>query len=181
MVHTFNLIVVILSVSRCKNELIKIPDEQNNSFNVVFKRYGDGVGPGQCGPELVWNDGQCINVTDCKKPVLNNRECLDKCPARYLYIPSFKDLNDFPPYHYTVEDLGSNPCVSKLSVVIFTVSMVIITAVYCVLVWMYLCSPEFFTLQKIRQCCLRRFRPVPLLINEEERTPLLNDSSERQI
>jgi hypothetical protein len=117
----------------------------------AFRKHLQTAASRKCGPGLVWNDGICIDVTKCIKPVLNNGECLNRCPDGFIFfatefIPSYSYGENWTlEYHYTAKDIDWNPCIRRTTVVAFTVCITIFTAAYCIFVWIFLCSPDCLT------------------------------------
>jgi hypothetical protein len=138
------MIMVVMMILLLLQKIYKRSEASVKHIPVVDSR--------KCGPGLVWNNGTCIDVTQCMKPVLYNRECLNRCPDGYIYFlwdwdmtPDGSYTNSTFVYHYTAKDINTNPCYRRTAVIACSVCITMSTVLYCVLVWIFLCLPDCLT------------------------------------
>lgn len=123
-----------------------------------------------CPDDMVLQDSTCIKVSDCTRPVLFERQCLERCPEGYRYFVIATESRN----SYTKEDINNKPCLklAYFNLLLFTV--VFGTVVYTVLLWMFFSTKRFSLASctsTIAQCLRRRLRrrgDEELLINPED-------------
>ncbi|XP_045169685.2 proprotein convertase subtilisin/kexin type 5-like [Mercenaria mercenaria] len=87
--------------------------------------------------EVLDDKNNCINVTECKRPVLSHGRCQDECPAGYLYMAHNYlidgDYRSYYPdhtYSYNADDLKNDPCVTVISAYLPTMVFGLLTLMY---------------------------------------------------
>ncbi|XP_060579691.1 uncharacterized protein LOC132736556 isoform X2 [Ruditapes philippinarum] len=133
-----------------------------------------------CKSGQVLNGSDCINITECRLPVLSNRRCMQRCPVGYIYFTmnddDFDD-HDYQGYHYTLADIDENPCYNENTFYVLIGLIAILNGVYIVFVKMFL-STNKYSLAKLKTfvCCKTQTgeRERLLNINTDDDTPNYN-------
>ncbi|XP_053384632.1 uncharacterized protein LOC128550185 [Mercenaria mercenaria] len=171
-----NIICIIYFTGLC--QLIQdvfCDADKDKEISIMFYK---GKYDTYCGSGQVLNGSNCINVTECTKPVLYNRQCLQRCPDGYIYVTMDTkynyDYSNPKKYYYTRADINENPCLDQTMIWLLILSAVIANFVYILLVWLYLSTKQFSS-KKLKSWfvhfCVRRPR-------DGERQRLINENSD---
>ncbi|XP_060553425.1 proprotein convertase subtilisin/kexin type 5-like [Ruditapes philippinarum] len=97
-----------------------------------------------CEENEVLEDTKCINVTDCKRPVLSDGKCADQCPEGFLYLPSGTEdaTISIYGYEYTLDSIKNNPCIGKTNAYTTVIMLGLFTAVYYIFAAIFLFSSQ---------------------------------------
>ncbi|XP_060575438.1 uncharacterized protein LOC132732931 [Ruditapes philippinarum] len=101
-----------------------------------------------CGPTMVADGKICINVEDCKKPVLSDGKCMIMCDKGYLYVTFEDDLfsdcgTEYNECYYSKKNIGQKLCEKKTFIILKIICYVIGIILYIVFLLMFFSKKEF--------------------------------------
>ncbi|XP_060557475.1 uncharacterized protein LOC132717909 [Ruditapes philippinarum] len=135
----------VTGIPRTFNEVATIFSYQNKTCPAekpfILKNGTQSICVSSCGPTLVIDGRNCINVGDCKKPVLSDGKCMEMCDEGYLYVTNNFELADdcsrFGSCFYSQNNIGQKLCEKRSDIILKTICYAIGTVLYILFLLMF--------------------------------------------